>query len=63
MQAAESLEAMRPQLQFPGPKLELAAIFFFFNSGNPVEKDMLTLADYTFAKFLLDLMAVCMFAR
>lgn len=56
---------MRPQLQFPRPELELAAdffLFFFFNnSGNPVVKDRLTLADHAFAEFLLELLVVCMF--
>lgn len=51
---------MRPQLQVPGPELELAVIFFF-NWGNPVEKDRLTLADSAFAKFLLELLVACMF--
>lgn len=38
-------------------------IFFFpfFNLGNPVEKDRLTLADHTHAEFLLVLLVVCMF--
>lgn len=56
-------KGMRPQLQFPGAELELVVIFFFFfnNSGNPLVKDRLTLADHACAKFLLELLVVCMF--
>lgn len=55
---------MSAQLQFPGPELELAVIFFFLiYLGNPVEKDRLTLADPTSAECLLELLVVCAFTR
>jgi len=54
---------MRPQLQFPGPELEPAVIFFLNNSGNPVVKDRLTLADHAFTAFFLELLVVCVFTR
>jgi hypothetical protein len=56
---------MRPQLE-PGPELEPSDFFFFFflnNSGNPVVKDRLTLADHAFTAFFLELLVVCVFTR